>query len=159
VGDLRPGHAALLRSFKRTGKKRSNTFHLLFTNISFKKQVLKLILQNVLLTPPAPAPPLICQLLHGCWKTQPSDRLTFQQICERLNQKQKAPDSPLSINYIDIKHDQTEDDGYQRPNPRPIAFLPSPFVAQNDVYLQPLPDIPVTIHQYTNSPPIAMLSD
>ncbi|EFX87321.1 hypothetical protein DAPPUDRAFT_4188, partial [Daphnia pulex] len=48
------------------------------------EQVVKLILQGILLTPPSSAPPLICQLLNGCWKTQPGDRLTFAEIHSKL---------------------------------------------------------------------------
>jgi len=47
-------------------------------------QVVKLILDGILLTQTEFNPPLISQILHGCWKSQPVDRLTFQQINDQL---------------------------------------------------------------------------
>ena len=51
------------------------------------------------------------------------DYTVDSKMLKRLNQKQKAAVFLLSINnnYIDIKDDQTDDDGYQRPNP-PSTF-------------------------------------
>ncbi len=55
-------------------------FHL----IIYFMQVVKLILDGILLTPTEFTPPLINQILNGCWKSQPVDRLTFQQIQDQL---------------------------------------------------------------------------
>lgn len=108
--------------------------------------MVKLILQGILLTPPDLASPLICQLLNGCWKTQPSDRLTFAEIHSRLvkrhvqpvPRKQRTRDSsgfesssgsssPQTVTYVHLRHQQQ----------------------QLDDYLQPLPDLP--LHTYSNT--------
>ena len=52
--------------------------------------MVNLILEGNLLIPPESAPPLICEILHGCWQIQPIDRLTFQEIDYQLMDDQRA---------------------------------------------------------------------
>lgn len=52
-------------------------------------KVVKLILNGMLLTPPESTPPLICQILNGCWKSNPIHRLTFQKIDDQLIAEQR----------------------------------------------------------------------
>lgn len=47
-------------------------------------QVLKLIYDGIILSPPEDCPPLICELMKNCWKTEPKDRIKFTEICEKL---------------------------------------------------------------------------
>ncbi|XP_057379874.1 tyrosine-protein kinase transmembrane receptor Ror-like [Daphnia carinata] len=98
------------------------------------EQVVKLILQGILLTPPNLAPPLICQLLNGCWKTQPADRLTFAEIHSKLKRRARSNETwtPSAVTYVHLRHD----DDIDQPDP-------------NVEYLQTLPDLPV--HHYTNT--------
>lgn len=100
--------------------------------------MVKLILQGILLTPPNSAPPLICQLLNGCWKTQPGDRLTFAEIHSKL--KSRRPHSndqetwtQSTVTYVHLRHN---DDN-------------NVVVDPNVEYLQTLPDLPV--HHYSNT--------
>ncbi|ODN04276.1 Tyrosine-protein kinase transmembrane receptor Ror [Orchesella cincta] len=48
------------------------------------EEVVQLILDGVLLCPPSDCPPLIQEMMAGCWKTEARDRLTFRQICNRF---------------------------------------------------------------------------
>ena len=120
-------------------------------------QVLKLILQNVLLPPPSMAPPLIRQLLDGCWKTQPSERMTFAQISQRLGSvviedaeaEADAEPPECGVHYFDLKHVD-----YQETTPAPPHHH-----RPADGYLQPLPDTSASLHFYANSPPASISSD
>ncbi|XP_035233529.1 tyrosine-protein kinase transmembrane receptor Ror-like [Stegodyphus dumicola] len=47
-------------------------------------EVVKLILQGILLSPPENCPPFIYNIMAGCWKTEPRDRLTFPEVYDRL---------------------------------------------------------------------------
>lgn len=101
------------------------------------EQVVKLILQGILLTPPNSAPPLICQLLNGCWKTQPADRLTFAEIHSKLKRHAHSSNdqetwTPSAVTYVHLRHDDDIDQ-----------------LDPNVEYLQTLPDLPV--HHYTNT--------
>ncbi|XP_071039748.1 tyrosine-protein kinase transmembrane receptor Ror isoform X2 [Parasteatoda tepidariorum] len=49
-------------------------------------EVVKLILQGILLSPPENCPPSVCRVMAGCWKTDPRDRLIFPQILDMLSE-------------------------------------------------------------------------
>ncbi|GAB6028015.1 hypothetical protein CHUAL_002242 [Chamberlinius hualienensis] len=63
------------------------------------EEVVKLIRQGILLSPPEECPYYVCQLMEMCWKTNPYDRIKFQTICEILNSKCK-PKKEIIINSI-----------------------------------------------------------
>lgn len=48
-------------------------------------EVVKLILQGIMLIPPDDCPSVIRDLMRNCWKTEPRDRIKFTGICEVLN--------------------------------------------------------------------------
>ncbi|EEC03538.1 nerve growth factor receptor TRKA, putative [Ixodes scapularis] len=48
------------------------------------EEVVKLILQGILLSPPEECPPYVYNIMAGCWKTEPRDRLSFDEIYKRL---------------------------------------------------------------------------
>lgn len=48
------------------------------------EEVVKLILDNIMLIPPDDCPSLICELMKNCWKTEPRHRITFPNICDKL---------------------------------------------------------------------------
>lgn len=52
--------------------------------------MVNLILEGILLITPESAPPIICEILDGCWKSLPADRLNFQQIDDKLMEDQQA---------------------------------------------------------------------
>lgn len=47
-------------------------------------QVVKLIFQGILLSPPDTCPPQVCDLMRRCWATDPTDRLKFPEILAHL---------------------------------------------------------------------------
>lgn len=62
-------------------------------------QVVKLIFQGILLSPPDTCPPQVCDVMRRCWATDPNDRLKFPEILsqlKRLQQEQKGSSSPSS---------------------------------------------------------------
>lgn len=99
-------------------------------------QVVKLILQGIMLIPPEDCPPYVCQIMRDCWKTEARDRLRFVDILEKL---EKAQDKPSQISSL------------PRPPQGPVTIrtpdaldsggylLPSPAAMRE--YLQPLPMI------------------
>ncbi|XP_066144088.1 high affinity nerve growth factor receptor-like isoform X3 [Euwallacea fornicatus] len=50
------------------------------------EEVLKLIVDGIMLIPPDDSPPLICELMRNCWKTEPKHRITFSHIREVLEE-------------------------------------------------------------------------
>ncbi|KAG6459342.1 high affinity nerve growth factor receptor isoform X2 [Manduca sexta] len=44
----------------------------------------KLILQGIVLVPPEDCPRFACELMRECWKTDPRDRISFDEICRKL---------------------------------------------------------------------------
>lgn len=58
---------------------------------SYWSQVIKLILEGILLKTPESSPPLIRHLLHDCWKLQPADRITFGCIHSQLLAERRQP--------------------------------------------------------------------
>ncbi|KAF5277699.1 hypothetical protein FQR65_LT03679 [Abscondita terminalis] len=49
------------------------------------EEVVKLILQGIMLIPPEDCPALICDLMKTCWKTEPRDRIKFTEIYDKLD--------------------------------------------------------------------------
>ncbi|GFX00440.1 pkinase_Tyr domain-containing protein [Trichonephila clavipes] len=58
-------------------------------------QVVKLLIQGILLSPPENSPPFICTLMAGCWKTEVKDRLTFPKVYDMISPH--IPDSRLVV--------------------------------------------------------------
>ncbi|XP_066597332.1 tyrosine-protein kinase transmembrane receptor Ror-like isoform X2 [Prorops nasuta] len=108
------------------------------------EEVVKLILQGIMLIPPDECPPTVCQIMRECWKTDPRDRIKFPDVLERLEKlKEKQisqgslPRPPQSLVTI-RSSDNVDDDGY---------LLPAPAIPRN--YIQPLPtpiDCPTKAH-------------
>ncbi|XP_058807522.1 muscle, skeletal receptor tyrosine protein kinase-like isoform X2 [Phymastichus coffea] len=97
-------------------------------------EVMKLILQGIMLIPPEDCPAYVCQLMRDCWKTEPRDRIRFAEIVERLEKAQdkpsqlsslpRPPQGPVTIRAPDV----LDPDGY---------LLPSPATLRE--YFQPIP--------------------
>ncbi|XP_012259968.2 muscle, skeletal receptor tyrosine-protein kinase-like [Athalia rosae] len=100
-------------------------------------EVVKLILHGIMLIPPEDCPPFICDIMRGCWKTEPKDRLKFTDIMEKLelaHEKSsnkwslpRPPQGPVTIRSADA----FDNDGY---------LLPAPTTSCE--YMQPLPPLP-----------------
>ncbi len=114
------------------------------------KKVVKLILSGILLTPPESTPPLINEILQGCWKSNPIHRLSFQQIDDQLISEQRRTRrpiitnqgsmcsyvNPMEINSVVLELKET------------VAFVQQPIKAASSItntvisvdYFQPIPD-------------------
>ncbi|XP_076313444.1 tyrosine-protein kinase transmembrane receptor Ror-like [Tachypleus tridentatus] len=79
------------------------------------EEVVKLILQGILLSPPEDCPSFIYSIMAGCWKTEPRDRLSFEEIFQHL--VDKCPDHQPGAS-LDPQPDQEllDADNYLVPN-------------------------------------------
>lgn len=100
-------------------------------------QVVTLILQGIMLIPPEECPPVICEIMRDCWKTDPRERIKFPDILDRLEKADKLipqetlprpPQGPVTIRTPDV----LDPDGY---------LLPAPMTPRE--YLQALPTLAV----------------
>ncbi|KAJ8680242.1 hypothetical protein QAD02_016029 [Eretmocerus hayati] len=100
------------------------------------EEVVKLILQGIMLIPPEDCPTYVCQIMRDCWASEPRDRLRFTDILGRLDKVQDKPSQIGSLprpprGPVTIRApDPLDPDGY---------LLPSPAALRE--YLQPLPMI------------------
>ncbi|KAK0093840.1 hypothetical protein PV326_012506 [Microctonus aethiopoides] len=103
------------------------------------EEVVKLILQGILLIPPEDCPPFLIKIMEQCWKFEPRDRPRFAEIYEKLetaheqieqiNEKgslPRPPQGPVTVRSLDL----LDSGGYLVPAPAPPRE-----------YLQPLPSI------------------
>ncbi|XP_074603859.1 tyrosine-protein kinase transmembrane receptor Ror-like isoform X2 [Brevipalpus obovatus] len=72
-------------------------------------EVVKLILQGILLIPPEDCPECICKIMAGCWKTEPKERMNFESICKKLIDT-STDDRVKSISNL-LSPDNGEDNG------------------------------------------------
>lgn len=91
-----------------------------------------------MLIPPDECPPVVCEIMRECWKTEPRDRIKFPDILNRLEKPQgklacrqqgtlpRPPQGPVTIRTPDI----LDPDGY---------LLPAPAAPRE--YLQALPTL------------------
>lgn len=90
-------------------------------------QVVKLILQGAMLSPPDDCPTFISDLMVSCWKMEPRERTNFPEIQVTLRQASKSPPETATL-------------------PRPPAFPVTPQIAvevlDSENYLKPLPTEP-----------------
>lgn len=56
------------------------------------EEVVKLILQGIMLIPPDDCPSIICELMRNCWKTEPRDRIRFTDIYDKLEKSLRGLD-------------------------------------------------------------------
>lgn len=122
------------------------------------EEVVKLILQGIMLIPPEDCPTLIYDLMRACWKTEPRDRIRFQDIFEKLEkayenfEDREITASSSTVLEIEVPTKKTpvvHNVTLPRPPPMPIAqldglldtdgyLLPQETTRTN--YLQALPD-------------------
>lgn len=99
-------------------------------------QVLKLIYDGIILSPPEDCPPLICDLMKNCWKTEPKDRIKFMEICEKLEKAQDNFDELIKAVPVQITIEK-ETSSMKRHLPRPPLNLPPRDVLDPEGYLLP----------------------
>lgn len=105
-------------------------------------QVLKLIYDGIILSPPDDCPPLICELMKNCWKTEPKDRIKFTEICEKLERAHEYFDEMfmkadnIASSQISIVNEFRETASMKR-LPRPPPKLPQIDLLDPEGYLLP----------------------
>lgn len=101
------------------------------------EEVVRLILQGIMLIPPEDCPPLICELMRNCWKTEPKDRTCFAEIHEALckaftsQQTSTLPRPPAFPVTVHPPVEILDAENYLQPRTPPGGARD---------YLQPLPD-------------------
>ncbi|KAG7311677.1 hypothetical protein JYU34_002730 [Plutella xylostella] len=88
----------------------------------------KLILQGIVLVPPEDCPRFACDLMRCCWRSDPKDRISFDEICSKL-EAAAATDGPAGQARLPRPPPQPQDSaGYLIPVPLPppdyLAALP-----------------------------------
>ncbi|XP_073995280.1 muscle, skeletal receptor tyrosine protein kinase-like [Rhodnius prolixus] len=111
------------------------------------EEVVRLILQGIMLIAPEDTPMGICNLMRLCWKSEPKDRISFEKICDRLA-NMSSPSEPISM-------------GSNLPRPplfpvAPISRVSSEILAEIpetdfEDYLQPRS--PISPHDYLQTLP------
>nr|CAD7595295.1 unnamed protein product [Timema genevievae] len=124
------------------------------------EEVVRLILQGIMLIPPDDCPTLICELMRSCWKTEPRDRIRFPEIYDKLCEaRDESPVAETSDRIPALTNSQgSAFVPSSTPLPRPPEVIPVgqfrtvelldtenyllPQVppASRTEYLQPLPD-------------------
>lgn len=125
------------------------------------EEVVKLILQGIMLIPPDGCPSFICDLMRSCWKSEPKDRIKFPEICERLQKAWDERDSerPSAVSVASqgcrpaVGIADTSGISLPRPPVFPVSHFQTdstelldsdnylaPQTAVANEYLQPLPD-------------------
>ncbi|XP_013784786.1 tyrosine-protein kinase transmembrane receptor Ror-like [Limulus polyphemus] len=66
------------------------------------EEVVKLVLQGILLSPPGECPYYIYDIMAGCWKTEPRDRLKFPDIYQILEYNIPSDSSQTLVQYLDV---------------------------------------------------------
>ncbi|KAH0563856.1 high affinity nerve growth factor receptor-like isoform X1 [Cotesia glomerata] len=93
------------------------------------EEVLKIIHQGIMLTPPEECPEFVIEIMKQCWKIDPRDRPRFSEILEKFK---KAHQTFEKIN---------EKDSLPRPPRGPIT-VKSPNILDSEGYLVPAPTTP-----------------
>ncbi|KAG5892980.1 hypothetical protein JTB14_015024 [Gonioctena quinquepunctata] len=91
------------------------------------EEVVKLILDGIMLIPPEDCPTLICDLMKNCWKTEPRHRIVFPNICERL---EEAHENEKKLAEFSYETESTMKPGGNKSLPRPP---PLPLLGQFDL--------------------------
>ncbi|CAH0689522.1 unnamed protein product [Chilo suppressalis] len=86
----------------------------------------KLILQGIVLVPPEDCPRFACELMRACWRTDPRDRIGFDEICRKL---EVAEGAGVPVRLPRPPPPSQDSAGYLIPAQRPTVD-----------YLAPLPD-------------------
>ncbi|KRT79711.1 phosphotransferase, partial [Oryctes borbonicus] len=106
------------------------------------EEVVKLILEGIMLIPPEETPSLICELMQLCWKTEPRDRIRFSDIYAKLEKTHdnfvEAEDSPLSQNEqltFKFENEKLTSSLKRLPRPPPLPVPPQMDLLDEQGYL------------------------
>lgn len=90
----------------------------------------KLILQGIVLVPPEDCPRFACELMRECWRSDPRDRINFDEICRKLEVASTASGQTTQIRLPRPPPPPQDSAGYLIPAPRPpadyLATIPDP---------------------------------
>ncbi|KAJ2944619.1 hypothetical protein O0L34_g3972 [Tuta absoluta] len=90
----------------------------------------KIILQGIVLVPPEDCPRFACELMRECWRSDPRDRINFEEICRKLEVASVANGPSLQIRLPRPPPPPQDSAGYLVPAPRPpvdyLATIPDP---------------------------------
>ncbi|KAF2898974.1 hypothetical protein ILUMI_07201 [Ignelater luminosus] len=110
------------------------------------EEVVKLILQGIMLIPPEDCPTLICDLMKSCWKTEPRDRIKFSEIYDKLEKAYKCCEPTETVQEscgtlkFAFENELKPNFGTMKKLPRPPPLLPqapSIDLLDTDGYLLP----------------------
>lgn len=105
------------------------------------EEVVKLILDGIMLIPPEDCPSLICELMKNCWKTEPRHRITFPNICDKLELAFEGFDekSEVNLKYENEmrKFKQVGSKNKSLPRPPPLPVLTHADLLDAQGYLLP----------------------
>lgn len=106
------------------------------------EEVVKLILQGIMLIPPEDCPPLIYDLMRSCWKTEPRDRIRFPDIYDRLakaNENFQATEAAMNLSAVlEIEPVINKVNNLTLPRPPPIPIAQIDGILDPDGYLLPV---------------------
>ncbi|CAH1992456.1 unnamed protein product [Acanthoscelides obtectus] len=100
------------------------------------EEVVKLILDGIMLMPPEDCPMVICDLMRNCWKTEPRHRITFTSICEKLEMAYECEKTEFDVEDENKKSKNTGTRSLPRPPPFPI--LNDADLLDGQGYLKPI---------------------
>ncbi|XP_018579743.1 tyrosine-protein kinase transmembrane receptor Ror isoform X2 [Anoplophora glabripennis] len=103
------------------------------------EEVVKLILDGIMLIPPEDCPSLICELMKNCWKTEPRHRITFPNICDKLELAFEGFDEKSELKYENEmkKFKQMGSKNKSLPRPPPLPVLTQADLLDAQGYLLP----------------------
>ncbi|XP_018333274.1 tyrosine-protein kinase transmembrane receptor Ror-like [Agrilus planipennis] len=87
------------------------------------EEVVKLILQGIMLIPPENCPTVICELMKCCWKTEPRDRIKFPDIYERIRKTYVALESSEDESEMVKFESETLNRTTRLPRPPPLPAV------------------------------------
>ncbi|KAK5646760.1 hypothetical protein RI129_005224 [Pyrocoelia pectoralis] len=99
------------------------------------EEVVKLILQGIMLIPPEDCPTIICDLMKACWKTEPRDRIKFSEIFDKLDKaynNYEQLESSVPNKLLFQNENKINSGTLQRKLPRPPPLLP---LSSNEIEL------------------------
>lgn len=98
------------------------------------EEVVKLILEGIMLIPSQDTPSSICELMQLCWKTEPHDRTQFSEIHDKLEKAYDnfpEPDTEKVL-FVDEKLTASLK---KLPRPPPLTSVPQIDVLDEEGYL------------------------
>ncbi|KAJ0181704.1 hypothetical protein K1T71_002426 [Dendrolimus kikuchii] len=81
----------------------------------------RLILQGIVLVPPEDCPRFACELMRCCWESDPRDRITFDEICTKLEVAAAGGGQNLPLRLPRPPDPPQDSAGYLVPTKQPVV--------------------------------------